>query len=188
MRSLLQVNRLRYFTTAFVSRFVALVILSSFAVTQLAIVSTLAEQSAMPCCVGKTEGHCDSGLAAPKTPEPVSEPMCGLPSAATPALDLDDVTVVTDTRVTEPVHAESHSSTSSSPFAESNTVEKECQMDCGACATATSRHKRDSVVLSRFTNRSLTTTKLRYETASLVHSSNEYWTPISPRGPPSTTL
>lgn len=180
MRSRPQIDRLRYFTTFFVSRFVALVILSSFAVIQIATLSTLAEQSAMPCCVGKTEGHCDSGLAAPKIPEPVSEPMCGLPSAATPALDLDDVTVVA-----EPVHAESHTSSSTSPVVESNTVEKQCQMDCGACATVTSRHKRDSVVLSRLPHSSLTTTTVRFAEFNPLFSSNEDWTRINPRGPPS---
>lgn len=181
MRLPLRMNRLRYFTMSFVSRFVAVLILSSFAVTQFAIVSTLAEQSTMPCCVGKTEGHCESGLTAPKTPEPVSEPMCGLTSAATPALDLDAVTVVS-----EPVRAESHepATSSSSPVAESNTVEKECQMDCGACATITSRHKRDNVVLARITHQSPTVATLHFENTTSVHSSNDYWSQISPRGPP----
>ena len=184
MRQFLQLNRLRYFTTSFVSRFIAVLLLSSFAVAQLAIISTLAEQSTMACCVGKTEGHCESGLTAPKTPEPVSEPMCGLTSAATPALDLDAVTVVS-----EPVRAESHeSATPSAPVAESNTVEKSCQMDCGACATVTSRHKRDNVVLGRSTHESPTVTTLRFENRNSVHSSNEYWTQINPRGPPSVTL
>lgn len=172
--------RLRYLTISLVSRLIAVLILSSFAVSQLAIVSTLAEQSTMPCCVGKTEGHCESGLTAPKAPEPVSEPMCGMPSAATPALDLDEVTVIA-----APAHAESHSSSSSSPVAESNTVEKPCQMDCGACATATSRHKRDSVVLSRITHKELTTATVRFAESKPLFSSNEAWTRINPRGPPS---
>ncbi len=180
MRFSPQTIRLRYLTRSFVSRLIAVLILSSLAVTQLAIVSTLAEESTMPCCVGKTEGHCESGLTTPKAPEPVSEPMCGMPSAATPALDLDEVTVVA-----EPAHAESHSSTSSSPVAESNTVEKQCQMDCGACATATSRHKRDSVVLARITHRELTTTTIRFAESKQIFSSNEVWTQINPRGPPS---
>ncbi|HEU4768252.1 MAG TPA: hypothetical protein VFS77_12790, partial [Pyrinomonadaceae bacterium] len=105
--------------------------------------------------------------------------------AATPALDLDAVTVVS-----EPVRAESHESAtpSSSPVAESNTVEKSCQMDCGACATVTSRPKRDNVVLGRFTHESPSVTTIRFENRNSVHSSNEYWTQISPRGPPSVTL
>lgn len=182
MRQFLQMNRLRFVTKSFVSRFIAVLILSSIAVSQLAIVSTLAEQSTMPCCVGKTEGHCESGLMAPKTPEPVSEPMCGLTSAATPALDLDAVTVVS-----EPVRAESHdhsATPSSSPVAESNTVEKECQMDCGACATVTSRHKRDHVVLARLTHQAPAVTTVHFENTNSVLSANEYWTQISPRGPP----
>jgi hypothetical protein len=59
-------------------------------------------------------------------------------------------------------------------------------MDCGACATATSRHKRDTVVLARISHRSLITTTLRFEHTTSFHSSNRYWTPISPRGPPVT--
>lgn len=175
-----QTIRLRYLTRSFVSRLIAVLILSSVAVTQLAVVSTLAEQSTMPCCVGKSEGHCESGLTTPKAPEPVSEPMCGLPSAATPALDLDEVTIIA-----EPAHADSHSSSSSSPVAESNTVENPCQMDCGACATATSRHKRDNAVLSRVISRSLTTTTIRFAEANPLFSSPEAWSRINPRGPPS---
>lgn len=182
MKSYLHRDRLRRFAIAFASRFLLLVIFSSFALTFLPLV-TAAEESTMPCCVGKTEGHCDSGLIAPKAPQPKPEPMCGLTSPA--VLNLDEVT--TTHIAAEPVHTHESSATSSStsPAAESDTVEKQCQMDCGACTTATSRHKRDSIVYERIAHRSLPTTTVRFEESKPLFSSNEAWTRINPRGPPS---
>lgn len=180
MKSYLHRDRLRRFAIAFASRFLLLVIFSSFALTFLPLI-TAAEESTMPCCVGKTEGHCDSGLIAPKAPQPKPEPMCGSTSPA--VLNLDEVTVVS-----EPVHTHSSSATSSSstsPAAESDTVEQQCQMDCGACTTATSRHKRDSLAHERIAHRSLLTTTVRFEESNPLFSSNEAWTRINPRGPPS---
>lgn len=180
MKSFLQRDRLRGFAITLASRFLLLVILSSFAVTFLPL-ATSAEESTMPCCVGKTEGHCDSGLTTHKAPQPKPEPMCGLTSPA--ALNLDEVTVA------EPVHTQSHksssTSSSTSPAAESNTVEQQCQMDCGACTTATSRHSRNTIVQARIAHRTPTTTTVRFEESRPLFSSNEVWTRISPRGPPS---
>ena len=179
MSSYLQRNRLRPFAISLASRFLALAIISSFAVTLLPLV-TSAQESTMPCCIGKTEGHCDSGLAAPKAPQPEPEPMCGLNSPA--VLNLDEVTVVA-----EPVHTHKSSATSSSesPAAESNAVEQQCQMECGACATATSRHKRQkSVVQAKTVIAPAATTIARVENRAPIYSSNENWTRISPRGPP----
>src|SRR5687767_10588754 len=68
---------LRSFAISFVSRFLAVLILSSFAVTQLPIVNSLAEESSMPCCAGESSEHCDSGLAKPKPRPLITEPMCG---------------------------------------------------------------------------------------------------------------
>ncbi len=179
MKSFLQRDRLRRFAISLASRFLLLVILGSFALTFLPLVNS-AEESTMPCCVGKTEGHCDSGLTAPKAPQPEPEPMCGLTSPA--ALNLDEVTVVE-----EPVHTHESSapSSSTSPAAESNTVEQQCQMDCGACTTATSRHKRDTIGHERIIHRSQTTSTVRFEESRPLFLSNEDWTQISPRGPPS---
>jgi hypothetical protein len=182
MSSYLQRNRIRSFAISIASRFLALAIISSFAVTTLPLV-TSAEEPTMPCCVGKAEGHCDSGLTAPKAPQPEPEPMCGWTSPD--VLNLDEVTVAA-----EPVHHHSHTSSaessSTSPAAESNTVERQCQMDCGACATATSRHKREkSVVQAKSTHAPATTATARVENRAPIFSSNKQWTRISPRGPPS---
>lgn len=179
MKSYLHRDRLRRLAISLASRFLLLVIISSFALTFLPLI-TSAEESTMPCCVGKTEGHCDSGLTAPKAPQPEPEPMCGMTSPA--VLNLDEVTVVA-----EPVHTHKSSATSSStsPAAESDTVEQQCQMDCGACATATSRHKRDSIAHERIAHRSPVTTTVRFEESKPLFSSNEVWTRTSPRGPPS---
>ena len=178
MKSYLHRNRLRQFAISLASRFLLLVIISSFALSFLPLV-TSAEESTMACCVGKTEGHCDSGLTTPKASQPKPEPMCGLTSPA--VLNLDEVTVAA-----EPVHTHESSATSSnSPAAESDTVEQQCQMDCGACTTATSRHKRDSIALERVVYRYQVTTTVRFEESKPLFSSNEVWTRISPRGPPS---
>ncbi|HEX2272058.1 MAG TPA: hypothetical protein VHH35_21125 [Pyrinomonadaceae bacterium] len=179
MKSYLQRDRFRRFAISLASWSLLLVIISSFAATFLPLI-TSAEESTMACCVGKTEGHCDSGLTAPKAPQPEPEPMCGMTSPA--VLNPDEVT-----SVAEPVHTHESSATSSStsPAAESNTVEQQCQMDCGACTTATSRHKRDSLALQRIAHRTQTTTTVRFEESKPLFSSNDDWTQISPRGPPS---
>ena len=178
MKTYLHRNRLRHLAISLAKRFLLLVIISSLSLSFLPLV-TSAEESTMACCVGKTEGHCDSGLTTPKAPQPKPEPMCGLTSPA--VLNLDEVTVAA-----EPVHTHESSATSSnSPAAESDTVEQQCQMDCGACTTATSRHKRDSIALERVVYRYQVTTTVRFEESKPLFSSNEVWTRISPRGPPS---
>ena len=162
-----QKNRLRSFTISFVSRFIAVIILSSFAVALLPIVSTSAEESSMPCCAGKSD-HCDSGLTAPKPPPVITEPMCGLdwtppaaPSSTDGQPDADPVAV------------------------EADSVEQECQMNCGACATVTSRHKRQkSIATARVTYVAPATITARFDNATFLHPSNENWTRITPRGPP----
>jgi hypothetical protein len=163
-------NRLRSFTISLVTRLLAVFILSSFAVTLIPIVSS-AEDS-MPCCVGKAEGHCDSGLMAPKPPPTVTEPMCGL----------------------TPVHSQSSRiAETTSPNAESNSsqfsaesISEDCQMDCGACATVTSRQKRQKdLILARITYQTPSSTIPHFDNTTSFYSSNENWTRINPRGPPS---
>lgn len=181
MKSFLQRDRLRSIAIKLASRFLLLVILSSFAGSFLPLAT--AEESTMACCVGKAEGHCDAALTAPKVPQPKPEPMCGMDSASSVVLNLDEVTVDV-----QPVHTHKSSVTTSfakSPAAESNTVEKQCQMDCGACATATSRHKRESTIQTRTVHISPVTATVRFEITTSVYSSNKYRTQISPRGPPS---
>jgi hypothetical protein len=169
MKLTLQVNRFKSLTIPFVSRLLALVILTSFIVSQISIVSTLAEESSMPCCVGKTEGHCDSGLTKPKPRPVITEPMCGLKWSPPVSAPVNKITFATN----DPVAVDAAA------------VEKECQMDCGACATVTARHKRQkSLVQARVTQEAPATITTTFNHVVSVCSSNENWTQINPRGPP----
>ena len=175
-------NRLRSFTISFVSRFLAVFILSSFA---LALLPVATSASSMPCCAGKAEGHCDSGLSARKAvpPPDKNDPMCGLKSQPLTSESLDAVTVVAD-----PVdHAKSHESRESTGDAfKTPSVHQQCHMDCGACAISASRHKRQKdAVQAKTTHAPTATTIARFEPYAPISSSTENWTRISPRGPPS---
>src|SRR5215217_7008148 len=78
---------------------IAILVALSFLTTLVPIAGASAGKSnAMPCCVGKAAGHCDSGLVA-KSPQP-KEPMCGL---HTDVGEDDGITIVA-----EPTHTESH--------------------------------------------------------------------------------
>ena len=174
MRLNLHRNRLRSFAMLFVSRFLAVLILSSFALTQLPIVNSSAEE--MPCCAGKSSEHCDSGLAKPKPRPVITEPMCGLPQSSVPQKPLLNA----ETTSRQQVHAESNTSRVSA-----ESLGQPCRMDCGACATAVSRQARDkSVIHSRTTQTTPSTIVARYNSRATVYSSNENWTRINPRGPP----
>ena len=176
MRMKFQSNRLRFLTMSFVSRFLALLILSSFLITVLPLGGTSAEESSMPCCVGKEEGHCDSGLITPKpAPPPVTEPMCGVPSVPGQSSRLAETTSS---------HADAESNTSQVSAAES--ISKTCRMDCGACATVTTRNKRQkSLIHSRITLHAQAISAAAFYNSKPFYSSNENWTRINPRGPPS---
>lgn len=164
-----QRNRLRSFMISLVSRFLVLLILSSFAVTLLPVVNGSAEASSMPCCADKSSEHCDAGLSKPAPRPVITEPMCGLSSIdLPPKAQATEVQVVTDPIAVEPA-----------------SVEQECQMDCGACATVTSRHKRQkSLLQARATHETPPATTTRFDNSASFYSSNENWTPTSPRGPP----
>ena len=181
----LQRNRLRSFTIKFVSRFLAVFILSSFLVTLLPIVSTSAEDS-MPCCVGKAEGHCDSGLQTPKPPPTVTEPMCGLASIDGQSRVHSQSGVHDQTsRVAETTSTQADAESNSAGVT-ADSVSKPCQMDCGACATVTSGHKRQKdLILARITGQTPSTVVTHFNNSTIVYSSNENWTRINPRGPPS---
>ena len=170
MRLNLHGNRLRSFTISFVSRFFAVLILSSFAVTQLPIVNSLAQESSMPCCADKSSEHCDSGLTKPKPRPVITEPMCGLDHSPLPQSSL-------------------HGAESNSSQVTAESLTEPCRMDCGACATVASRNSRDkSVSHSRTTHTSPTTTAARYHSRANFISSNEKWARIVPRGPPASSL
>ena len=174
MRLSLHRNRLRSFAISFASRFLAVLILSSFAVTQLPIVNSVAEDS-MPCCAGESSSeHCDSGLTKPKPRPVITEPMCGL----------DPSSLLTAETTSLDTNAESNTS---QVTAES--LSQPCRMDCGACVSGISRQARDkSVILSRTTHTSPTITTALYKNRAVVFSSNEKWTRINPRGPPASSF
>ena len=171
--------------------FVAITIALSFIATLIPVASaSLTKASTMACCVGKTAGHCDSGIAAKKVPPPKSEPMCGLHGAE---MEDDGITIVAQP-VAEPSHAESqhsHSHTaetnSSQPAAESASLSQPCHMNCASCATAATRQQkrdRNTVQPTTYQNASLTTLSFNEE-QSLLISSNGNWEHVIPRGPPS---
>ena len=166
------------------SQLIAIAIAMSFVATLLPIAVASATNT-MACCVGKTAGHCESGITAEKVPDPEPEPMCGLtdPHAAD-----DEITIVA-----EPVNHESHHSaetTSSSPAAETKSLGRPCEMDCCACAVASSRKQRRDDASAEFIARLLSpsTTASQFESVSLSFSSNEDWKQTSPRGPPISLL
>ena len=156
-----------------------LIVALSFLGTLVPIASASRDKSnAMPCCVGKASGHCDSGIAPKRIPKPTSEPMCGLDNSK---IEDDAITIVA-----EPSHQESHHS----PAAESISLNQPCPMDCGACATSSTRQqRREQAILQSVTyhNPSLNIhSRFKYQPFSF--SSNEDWEQTSPRGPPTNLL
>ena len=193
MKLFLQRRRLRSFAISFVSRFLAVFILSSFAVTLLPIANSSAESS-MPCCAGKSSEHCDSGLAAPKPRPVITEPMCGLDWTPPPSNDVhkahshDSSLPNAETNSAETVShnagAESHPS-----LATAESISQPCRMECASCATITSRHQRHkSIVLARTVEVAPPTNATQFESRIPVFLSNQFWVRINPRGPPSDLL
>ena len=162
----------------FLCFFVAL----SFFTTLVPIAGAAANKAnAMPCCVGKAAGHCDSGIAVKKPPPP-EEPMCGLHNDSE---EDDGITIVA-----EPTHTESHkasAASSSQPAAESASFSQPCHMDCGACLSSSTRQqKRERGVAPATTSQTpLPSAFSRFENSPVLFSSNEDWEQTSPRGPPS---
>ena len=144
--------------------------------------ASLDSTGTMACCVGKTEGHCESGVPAKKVPPPKSEPMCGLEGAE---MEDDGITIVAKP-IAESPHSHSAESSSSEPAAEPASLSSPCQMECGACATnATRQQKRDRSIVSAKTYQATSpTTASKYEDQSLLFSSRDNWSQVSPRGPP----
>ena len=172
--------------------FVAITIALSFIATVIPVASaSLTKSSTMACCIGKTAGHCDSGIAAKKVRPRKSEPMCGLHGAE---MEDDGITIVAQP-VAEPSHVESQHShshaaetNSSQPAAESASLSQPCHMNCASCATvATRQQKRDrnTVQPTTYQNASLTTLSFD-EGQPLLISSNGNWEHVIPRGPPFT--
>src|ERR1043166_2645047 len=140
-----------------------------------------ASSDTMPCCAGKA-GHCDSGIKPKRVPPPTSEPMCGLKGAT---MDSDGITIVAEPIHTKPQHSHAKPS-SSSPAADCASLSKPCHMDCGACATGSSRQqKRERGVVEPSAERIASPTSLwQFESQPISFSSNHDWKQTSPRGPP----
>ena len=169
---------------------VAMTIVMSFVATLIPVASaSLTKSSTMACCVGKTAGHCDSGIPAKKVPPPKSEPMCGLDGAE---MEDDGITIVAQP-VAEPSHAESQNShshsaetNSSQPAAESASLSQPCNMNCASCAAVATRQQkreRNAFQTISYQNASLTTLSFD-EDQSLLFSSSRNWEHVIPRGPP----
>jgi hypothetical protein len=143
-----------------------------------------ASASTMPCCVGKA-GHCDSGIAAKKPPQP-KEPMCGLHNESA---EDDGITVVA-----KPTHAESHhasaSSSSSQPAVQSASLKAQCRMECGACTTASTRQQKRERAIAPAETRSASPLALvsHHENLAQFYSSNDDHARVNPRGPPSSSI
>jgi hypothetical protein len=168
-----------------------LVSLSFFAILVPISSASSDKANAMACCVGKVAGHCDSGIPAIKNPPPPPEPMCGLDNSK---LENDDITIVA-----EPTRNESHHSLgqiaettaeSTSHAAESTSVSKPCQMDCGACAASASRQQRRErgIVQPATSHNPSLVTHSRFENQPSSFLSNGDWKQTSPRGPPADLL
>jgi hypothetical protein len=160
----------------------------SFFATLVQISSASSDKtSTMACCAGKTAGHCDSGIPAEKVPPPPPEPMCGLDNSE---FEDDGITIVAEPSHTESHHAFSQNAETTSHAAESNSLSKPCQMECGACAASASRQqRRERGILQPATyhNPSLVAHS-RFENEPFSFLSNEDWKQTSPRGPPADLL
>jgi hypothetical protein len=185
MKLFLQRRRLRSFTIAFVSRFLAVFILSSFAATLVPIANTSAES--MPCCAGKSSEHCDSGLAAPKPRPVITEPMCGLDWTPPPSNDVHKAHSHDSSLLSAETHdakAQAHTS-----LATAESISQPCRMECAACATITSRHQRQkSIVLARTVDLAPPINATQFESRTPAFFSNQFWVQINPRGPPTELL
>ena len=157
--------------------------LSFFAI--LVPISSASSDKGMACCVGKAAGHCDSGIPAKKTPPP--EPMCGLENSE---FENDAITIVAEPSHDETHHSLSQTAETTSDAAESTSVSKPCQMECGACASSASRQqRRERGILQPGTyhNPSIVAHS-RFENQPSYFLSNEDWEQTSPRGPPADLL
>ena len=183
MRLRLQRDRLLSLATSFASRFLVVFILSSFAVTLVPIASSSANSS-MPCCAGKSSEHCDSGLGKPKPRPVVNEPMCGAEKSA-----------VTKSHHSPLLHAETTSRSvvvaeSNNSRATAESISQPCRMDCGACATLAARQikRQKSAVPARVAYAAPLTVTTSFDTETPFVLSSEFWTRITPRGPPAELL
>jgi hypothetical protein len=112
--------------------------------------------------------------------------MCGLKEAT---MDDDGITIVAEPVHSQHSHSRSAETSTSHPAAESASLSRPCRMDCGTCATASSRQQKRErgVVLSSAEWTQSPATLLQFQSQPLFFSSNEDWDRISPRGPPNSS-
>ena len=163
--------------------FLCLFVALSFFTAFLPIVVSAGNSNAMPCCAGKS-GHCDSGLAAKKPPQP-QEPMCGLHMSET---ENDGITIVAEVSQNEPHHASQSSSTG--PAFESTSLGRPCRMECGVCTASSIRQQKRERALTQADSRDLSTlvTLSHQEYLPPLFSPMDEWPRIVPRGPPASSI
>ena len=181
-------ERLRFFFAPLrlcAQKFVVTAIALSFFATLVPIAG--ASSATMPCCVGKAAGHCESGIPAMKVPPPPPEPMCGLDNSE---FEDDRNTIVAEPSHNDPHDSFSQTAERTSHAAETNSLEKPCQMECGACAASSSRQQRRerSIAQAATSNNPLLSIHSRFGNQPFSFSSNEDWEQTSPRGPPADLL
>jgi hypothetical protein len=161
-------NRLRRLAISIVSRLLACIVALSFLATLLPIGSVSAtEATIMACCVGKTAGHCESGLASKKS-----------------APQHDHNTIVADADNTDSHNASQHSA------AESTAVRNPCPSDCCACSVSTVRQQNRDRGAAQAKLRFSTPLRIlsKSDRQPSIFSSSEDWDQTSPRGPPAFLL
>lgn len=142
-----------------------------------------ASNDPMPCCLGKTPGHCDSDIPAREDLPPTSEALCGLDNSE---FHDDGITIVAEPSQKESHHSPSRNAETTSHAAESIALSQPCQMDCGACAASSTRQqRRERGILQPATHQNPSLTiHSGFENQPFFFSSNEDWEQTSPRGPP----
>lgn len=160
--------RLRRLAISIASRLLACLVALSFFAMLAPIGAVSAEQQAvMACCVGKKAGHCESSLAAKKSPP-----------------QHDHNTIVAD-------EDEQHSHDSSQrSAAESTAVRTPCNPEC--CATTSTvrpQQKRErGTVQQKVQHHAPAAILFDSDNTPAPVSSTDYWAQISPRGPPAFLL
>ena len=108
----------------------------------------------------------------------------------TPSSKTIDITIVAEPSHNESHHSLSQTAETTSHAAESTSVSKPCQMECGACTASASRQqRRERGILQPATSHNPSIiAHSRFENSAILFLSNEDWEQTSPRGPPADLL
>ena len=166
-------------------------ILSFFApLISLKVSASSATTGAMACCIGKSSGHCSSGLLRKRRPQPKPEPMCGRKNESSG----DGITVVVASSnpqdETGQDRAESHSSDVASHNPSSGalyaSLARPCHTDCcgnSAVAVRQPRSRGAGILPNANLSVGLPTAHL-HELLNTTFNSDEAVKRARPRGPP----